>query len=199
MPRVSQNSLEAVDLWWTRDTDPKASKMPGPRSFSTVLGLTPSGLILRANILGQQPGCSQRCWMSREVAPGGFCFGPVEGSRLPPGGLGSNKATRPAVTELRPSPGGAGRAVTSSPPLGGPARLLACPRGRLGRRLPAPERQGDGATGGGWSAPRRVRSPCGAVGASARSILGPGLLWSAAVGGAMRESRAGQARRSTGS
>lgn len=58
--------------------------------------------------------------------PRGFCFGAVEGSRLPPGGLSSSKATRPAVTEPRPSLGGAGQAVTSSPPPGGPARLLAC-------------------------------------------------------------------------
>lgn len=59
------------------------------------------------------------------MAPRGFCFGAAEGSRLPPGGLGSSKATRLAVTEPRPSPGGAGQAVTSSPPPGCPARLLA--------------------------------------------------------------------------
>lgn len=60
------------------------------------------------------------------MAPSSFSFETVEGSRLSPGGPGSNKATRPAVTEPRPSPGGAGQAVTSSPPPGGPAHSLAC-------------------------------------------------------------------------
>lgn len=132
------------------------------------------------------------------MAPRDFCFGAVEGSRLPPGGLSSSKATRPAVTEPRPSPGGAGQAVTSSPPPGGPARLLARTADWGGGSRRRSEKRTELRAGAGLH-----RAGC-ALPAELRMLLparssGLASCGSGAVGGAMRVSRAGQERRSTGS